>query len=210
MNLTMPGLSSAKALTGEELIRIIDQFDLKDYALNRLIAPLWQAAPRHFPLVIDCTTPTPGFHPGAYILNTMPELLLEGILIAQQLLEPSKISLLLPEGMNLPDCFTPFNITVTQDAPVHGLCHSAEIFITLARLFRREGADRRIFRISAPGHQTFYAEFPLSESLYEITRQYEFGPLTGARIGGDHGYAISATQFHQCLRQGFSPMIDFF
>lgn len=206
---TMSGLMSAKSLTRSELLRVIDRFDLKDYTSNTLIAPLWSSISACPILTVNCRDPEPAL--GCHLLSQLPEILLEGLLIAEHILAPNSLSLILPEGCDLPEAFRQIrNITVSAQASPHGLCHGVETFVALARLFRREGAEKRICRISAPGMPTAYYELPITVSFREITHMLKLTSVSGAVVGGDDKDCISLQQFDSIPRLTSHASIAFF
>lgn len=204
----MAGLLAAAALEQEELLSIIDRFDLRDFSTGVLIAPLWLHAHSPVSLIVDCTDPSPYFQPGSYILDALPHILLEGIKIAELILSPASLFLHLPDGTTVPPLLSGIP-RQNEDSP-KGLIHSAETFVSLARLFRREGADKRICKISATSLSDFYCELPITCSLQELVQQYSLQSLSGAQLGADPAHCIPSNQFHSTHPLGTHPCIHFY
>lgn len=205
---TMAGLHAAQTMEKEELLSIIDRFDLKDYSSGKLIAPLWRNTPSPASLTVDCIDPSTIFQPGAYILEALPHILLEGIKIAELILAPASLSLLLPDGLAVPPPLS--GIPLQRDCTTKGLIHSAETFVSLSRLFRREGADKRICKISCPSTPPIYCELPITVSLQEIARQLGLKNLTGAQLGEDPENSVPSDCFFSTHPLGEYPSIYFY
>lgn len=184
--LAMPGWETAKNMEPEEIFGIIDGMALRDYQDDTPLAIRWGGRKAGACLDCDCRDPDSEVRPGTYLLSHSPSLLYEGLRIVGRALGIAQIQITVSsEQENLarrqfqswPELEIRCSEAAECAARVPGIVisHSAETFLHVARLFRREGAGRRLCYVSGCGVAPRYLEVPLTSTFWEIA------DMTGAK-----------------------------
>lgn len=177
--LAMPGWETAKNMTPKEIVETIDCMALQDYRDGALLAARWSAGSAGICLDCDCRDPHSETQPGTYFLGHSPALLYEGLCIAGRALGIKRLQvsvsaeqepLAKAQFQQWPEITvrrreSPWNVAWE---PVGMISHSAETFVHVAQLFRREGADKRLCYVSGCGITPRYLEAPLTNTVQEI------------------------------------------
>ena len=216
--LAMPGWETAKNMTPKEIVEIIDCMALQDYRDGALLAARWSTGSAGSCLDCDCRDPHSETQPGTYFLGHSPALLYEGLRIAGRALGIERLQvsvsaeqepLAKAQFQQWPEIAvrrgeSPGNVT---REPVGMISHSAETFVHVAQLFRREGADKRLCYVSGCGITPRYLEVPLTSTVQEIAEMAGASRPVGAWIktekNSEWGGLNSVPQHGSC------PKIEF-
>ena len=217
-NNSMPGLSAVLSASKKTNIDLIDRIDLKDQSTGASLASLWRKFPQGGMLMIDFVDTPPQSSVSEYILTNYTDVILEGILIAKHILQPLSTIICLRESTPIPDFLLNraynFEIMHADTVPYSRhqrdtVIHNAETIWTIARFFRREGADKRIWKIICKGRNPVYREIPKVYTLQAIAESEQIHAPIGARVGGTHGPIFNPENFHSILPLSLAPVIEF-
>lgn len=218
MNTTsMLGLSAAMASSKSENIKLISFFDLKDFATNAPLAALWEASPEPNALIFDFRRCHPQGPVVGYMLETYSKVLWEGILIACHILNPRNVYIYFSSQADVPiefqESYDALKIICAadfpQDLPENRLIHNIETIWNLAKFFRREGADKRIWKLCCPGQEPVYREIPYVSNIRTILKIEHIAPPAKVIIGGPQGYTLTPDEFCQIPSLRSPPVMEF-
>ena len=216
--LAMPGWETAKNMTPEEILDIIDCMALQDYRDGTLLAAQWRTGSAGDCLDCDGRDRSQEKQPGTYLLGHSPALLYEGLCIAGRAIGIERFQVtVLPEQKPLAQAqfqqWPEVTVRCCENAGTLAqktdgiISNSAESFVHVAQLFRREGADKRLCYVSGCGITPRYLEVPLASTVGEIAEMAGAKHPMGAWIKTDK--KSTWVGLNTVPRQGACPKIEF-
>jgi hypothetical protein len=209
----MKGWETATQMRPEEILQIIDSIALQDYRDGIPLATQWDSTTQVDCLDCDCRDSELGTQPGTYFLTNYAPLIYEGMCIAERALGARRLQVTVAPGQE--------NLARTQLRPwprlwvqcerpkesARVISHSAETFVHIARLFRREGAEKHLCYVSGCGIAPQYLEIPLTSTLGEIAGMVGANRPTCAWVTTEAG--SSQMDLSAVLGAGMCPNIQF-
>jgi hypothetical protein len=215
MQMEMKGWETASQMRPEEILQIVDSIALQDYRDGIPLAAQWDSTTEVACLDCDCRDSDFGTQPGTYFLTNYAPLIYEGMCIAecalgarqlQVTVAPGQESLAYVQLQPWPRLVIQCERT-TKKKSAKVVSHSAETFVHIARLFRREGAEKHLCYVSGCGISPQYIEIPLTSTLGEIASMVKANRPTCAWVTTEAG--SSQMDLSAVLGVGMCPNIQF-